>query len=285
MVKGSNRQAQIPKGSMHVRWSHRHASNPALDLPVFLLSLPQSQARRTAIEPRIRMHASNLTLVQPYDGRRPRMERIEGQQVPANLNVEGYEELDIRLPATCLGTTAVQLAVAVSHLKAVLEAYTSGASLALIMEDDMDILRWPSAPLLFTAPPDWDALSLYMMGPDADAIYRSPQSLWVPWHTKIFSAGAYIMHRPAMRKLLQALLPGAAESGVMRVVDLTPIEPHGCQSERVMFSQVRAFVCTDFTLVESSGESTLDTSHRPMHDATAELVQQIVQEQGFTLIY
>ena len=59
------------------RWSHRHASNPALDLPVFLLSLPQSQARRTAIEPRIRMHASNLTLVQPYDGRRPRMERIE----------------------------------------------------------------------------------------------------------------------------------------------------------------------------------------------------------------
>ncbi len=57
-------------------------------------------------------------------------------------------------------------------MQAVLEAYNSGASLSLIMEDDMDILRWPSAPLLYTAPPDWDALSLYMMGPDADAIYR-----------------------------------------------------------------------------------------------------------------
>ena len=133
--------------------------------------------------------------------------------------------------------------------------------------------------------------------------------MWVPWHTKIFSAGAYIMHRPAMRKLLQALLPGvqyiraqagtqrlmqaaaghahpghdtpamappprappakafaakcsfglvtikaalsittmsagAVESGVMRVVDLTSVEPHGCQSERVMFSQVSASVIT-----------------------------------------
>ena len=37
---------------------------------------------------------------------------------------------------------------------------------------------------------------------------RSPQSLWVHWHSKIFSAGAYIMHRRAMRKLIQALLPG-----------------------------------------------------------------------------
>lgn len=38
--------------------------------------------------------------------------------MPANLDVEGYEELelDIRLPSTCLGTTAVQLAVALSHL-------------------------------------------------------------------------------------------------------------------------------------------------------------------------
>ena len=37
---------------------------------------------------------------------------------------------------------------------------------------------------------------------------RSPPSLWVQWHSKIFSAGAYIIHRPAMRKLIDALLPG-----------------------------------------------------------------------------
>ncbi len=49
--------------------------------------------------------------------------------------------------------------------------------------------------------------------------------------------------------------------------------------------QVAAYACTDFTIVENSGESTLDTSHRPMHDATAQLVQDIIQKQGFTLLY
>ena len=39
--------------------------------------------------------------------------------MPANLNVEGYEKLNIHIPSTCLGTTAVQLAVAMSHLKVV----------------------------------------------------------------------------------------------------------------------------------------------------------------------
>lgn len=239
----------------------------------------------------------------------------------------------------------------------------------------MEVLRWPSGQLLFTAPPGWEVLLLYMMGPDADAIYRcvsraiklfchctavlhslrvrevhiplsirymvsiscmrnisgctghcklldghdgandaihkelelpmrglcvtcrSPPSLWVQWHSKIFSAGAYIIHRPAMRKLMDALLPGkglvsasaaahsllavfkhllirsaaevcrslrstsglltstpdlpathdlhninpvagASTSGVMKAVDLTPVNPRGCQSERVMFSQV-----------------------------------------------
>ena len=57
-------------------------------------------------------------------------------------------------------------------MQAVLQAYNSGASIALIMEDDMEILRWPSGRLLFTAPPGWEVLLLYMMGPDADVIYR-----------------------------------------------------------------------------------------------------------------
>ena len=47
--------------------------------------------------------------------------------------------------------------------------------------------------------------------------------------------------------------------------------------------QIAAYACTDFTIIEDSGESTLDPSHRLMHDATAELVQSIVREQGFRI--
>ena len=42
-------------------------------------------------------------------------------------------------------------------------------------------------------------------------------------------------------------------------------------------------MCTDFTIVEDSGESTLEKSHRPQHDATAELVQQLIEQHGYTL--
>ena len=56
-------------------------------------------------------------------------------------------------------------------LQAVLEAYTAGEQVALILEDDMLVIRWPSRGLIFTAPADWDVLLLYMMGADAEKIY------------------------------------------------------------------------------------------------------------------
>lgn len=57
-------------------------------------------------------------------------------------------------------------------VQAVFEAYKSGVDMALIMEDDMKVMRWPSQGLLYTAPPDWEILLLYMMGAQADAIYK-----------------------------------------------------------------------------------------------------------------
>ena len=57
-------------------------------------------------------------------------------------------------------------------LQAVLEAYTAREQVALILEDDMQVLRWPPRGLLFTAPADWDVLLLYMMGAEAENMYR-----------------------------------------------------------------------------------------------------------------
>ena len=37
---------------------------------------------------------------------------------------------------------------------------------------------------------------------------RAPVNLWVPWEANIYSAGAYIIRRPAMRKILDTYLPG-----------------------------------------------------------------------------
>ena len=58
---------------------------------------------------------------------------------------------------------------------------------------------------------------------------------------------------------------------------------HGTKLTVMQRVQIATCVCTEFTIVEDSGESTLDSSHRAMHDATADLVQSIVQEQGFMM--
>ena len=56
---------------------------------------------------------------------------------------------------------------------------------------------------------------------------------------------------------------------------------HGLTLDVNLCMQIAAYACTDFTIIEDSGESTLDPSHRLMHDATADLVQSIMREHGF----
>ena len=51
-----------------------------------------------------------------------------------------------------------------------------------------------------------------------------------------------------------------------------------------MHAQLRTYICTDITIVEHSGESTLDASHRHQHDSTAALVQHLLRERGFMLL-
>ena len=54
--------------------------------------------------------------------------QVQGQDILAVLDVEGFEELEIRLPPTCADTTAVQLAVSLSHLKVVWDAVSLSIS-------------------------------------------------------------------------------------------------------------------------------------------------------------
>ena len=215
---------------------------------------------------------------------------------------------------------------------------------------------------------------------------RSPPSLWLPWGPRLFSAGAYIIHRRAMEQLLDTYLPGGRscthacgpflfqhacmhlfmqtaakqpspvhvavmcrgrhvredcrgeshDSGVelarahglsvrthpllqcehppvrhspsatcmlLRYPDDRPAGedvqsvPHGwghmhvtgacvaCKAGNACtHAQLRTYICTDITIVEQSGESMLDTSHRQQHDSTAALVQHVLRQRGFMVL-
>lgn len=73
--------------------------------------------------------------------------------------------------------------------------------LVLILEDDMEILSWPSARLPYLAPPDWGNLQLYSSSHRALDWYTKPASLWVPWTVTSFSTGAYLMHHRSVRQV------------------------------------------------------------------------------------
>lgn len=65
----------------------------------------------------------------------------------------------------------------------------------------MTFMQWPTQRLLFTAPPGWEVLQLYSMGPKLQAEYSQPSALWLQWTFDFWSAGAYIINRNGMRKV------------------------------------------------------------------------------------
>lgn len=73
--------------------------------------------------------------------------------------------------------------------------------MVLVLEDDMQVLRWPDQGLIRSAPPGWEVLQLYMLGKAAQSLYMDPPALWVPWRPGIFNTGAYIVNRAGMRKV------------------------------------------------------------------------------------
>ena len=78
------------------------------------------------------------------------------------------------------------------------------------MEDDIEVLRWPSRAVLEDAPPGWGALQLYMLGNAANKLYSSPPGRWVPWAPGLFNTGAYIINRTGMQRVGAPLELGTA---------------------------------------------------------------------------
>lgn len=83
-------------------------------------------------------------------------------------------------------------------------AGTDAQEAVLVLEDDMEVLRWPTAGLLASAPPDWQVLQLYSLGALASHLYAHPHAaLWEPWllSKHLYNTGAYIINRGGMRQV------------------------------------------------------------------------------------
>lgn len=203
---------------------------------------------------------------------------------------------------------------AMSHLVAIHAAYQSGKGLAMVLEDDMAILQWPSHRLIYNAPPGWETLQLYSLSPALHLMLEEPPSLWLAWNPEFLSASAYIISRAGMRKVG----PGGSEvcsAGRLRLCGLsceeccfttaghavqvlsryapaslnatavTAVDFSGgpaCNAEDLVFSSTHSYTCTDLFVYEEDGVSTIhnDETHAEIHRSARRHAELLWSQRG-----
>ena len=88
----------------------------------------------------------------------------------------------------------VQLACLMSHIKTIFIAYRDNMEYALILEDDVEIERWPMWPaLLATAPENWEILRFFVISDDLSDIFNS-EKLWLENKGGWWGAAAHVIN-------------------------------------------------------------------------------------------
>lgn len=197
----------------------------------------------------------------------------------------------------CWGTRDVEYACTLSHVKAILQAYLDGCELAVIFEDDMQILRLPTLKLIKSAPRDWEILQLSTIGPWADKLIQNPPAYFVPWRITHFNTGAYLINKTGMSKILNSVMQQTKSialdqikysfSKARFVSSLIPQIPgiqKPCNADVFVYNQCKTYTCCDISCHENRTLlSTINPGHKSVHDTTAELIQNLLIHRGFLM--
>jgi len=164
-----------------------------------------------------------------------------------------------------LANSLPELAIFSSHLRAAGMALESGAELALIMEDDVRAHHvFDSAALLASAPPDWEILQLHVSNAavvrELGALYLRHGIVWHEWEPAFWSAGAWVVRREAIQRLLKRYCP----DGI--ALDLSQVHAWGkLVADHLLY---RRTVCYTATLPLFFNDMAQHSTHAPQRDAT-----------------
>lgn len=143
-----------------------------------------------------------------------RREFIEGQLIKNNIyasRIEGVDGSNSLPKVICSDSkiTPYEIACTLSHLKAIVTAYSEGNESAIIFEDDVSfqlVPYWDTtvSQLIAAAPSDWEILHLsnYMF-----PLQESPR-LKFKKYNKNFSCCGYIINRKGMKKIIDKMVRG-----------------------------------------------------------------------------
>jgi len=175
---------------------------------------------------------------------------------------ETLPQVHLRTPFV---NSRAELAIFSSHLRAVGEARRSGSAAALILEDDVRSHHvFDSAALLAAAPPDWEILQLHVSHApvirELGELYLRHGILWHEWEPSCYSAGAYLVSRAGMERVLARYCPDGVN------VDLTGVHAYGkLVADHLLY---RRSICYTATLPFFFNDVALASTHAPQRDAT-----------------
>lgn len=158
-----------------------------------------------------------------------------------------------------------ELAIFCSHLRAAGAALASGADAAVIMEDDVRAHHvFDGAALLGAAPPDWEILQLHVSNAavvrELGELYLRHGILWHEWEPAFWSAGAWVVRRGAIERLLARYCPDGIG------LDLSGVHAYGkLVADHLLY---RRAVCYTATVPFFCNDVALHSTHAPQRDAS-----------------
>jgi GR25 family glycosyltransferase involved in LPS biosynthesis len=160
--------------------------NDKLQYPIYWINLDRSKDRYNSIINQF--HKYNIK-------NHKRINAINGK------NLESYNYI---IPEN--KRTNNELACTISHVKAILQAYTDNTDYALIMEDDICLAlvdKWSTSmnEIIKNAPSDWEILQLSVSPPKIIKLLHNINSNYTPWKQGYYSCLCYIINKKGMHKI------------------------------------------------------------------------------------
>ena len=199
---------------------------------------------------------------------------------------------------------AAEWCCTISHLKAIWTALHDGQEVAMIIEDDVQVIRSPVTAwdniCKSVGDKQWDVLQLIAFGDMAiDLMTDEGAPLWVPWRSGLWSTGGYVISRAGMKKILDMYAPKTLGCGAwpenacidfsrMPIRDrFTPASVHDprarCVADWALYVAVKTLTCTDVFLNEAANDSTIKTHELPLHNKTIQAITSIAKLDCFKL--
>ena len=246
----------------------------------YYINLEKSEKRLNDMKKELRRFDLSAKRINAYDGR----------------NAASFAKFQIRKSWKCYFTSDIEYAVTLSHLLAIATAYQNDDDVALILEDDMRILRLPTSKLIRSAPIDWEVLQLSVTGRKAIRLYQGAYEYFTKWEPAFTHMGAYMINRRGMIKLLFAMAPDILRhrdllSITFQKADfrITPVPfISSCVADYIIYRLLKTYAIGDISMVEDRYHRSTIIPHIkyvPGQDDTAQAVISLFVNRGFLMTW